>query len=290
VEPLRIGSLFSGYGGLDLAAHAVLNSRSAWFADIKPASATALRYHYPDVPNHGDITRITKDNVEPVDVLTFGWPCQPFSLAGKRLGADDPRALWPQVARLVEELRPRILFGENVTAVCRNGELRRVVDALTALGYVGSWRASCASNDGSPVLRDRLFFAAVDASADPVPAHCRTERGPDGPPQSRIPHSFVAVLGFWARKLGRPCPAPTEVGPTGGRLTVAFLEWCMGLPEGWVTGIPGLSRVDRLGLLGNGVAPLHAEAVYRELLPHLGIAVLPPTVKDSCDQHSSARR
>jgi DNA (cytosine-5)-methyltransferase 1 len=161
---IRVGSLFSGTGALDTAALAVLGERAriVWHADIKPAAAALLAARDPGVPNLGDIHGIDAHSPA-VDALTFGWPCQPHSSAGKRLGEADPRALWPEVARIIAALRPRHLFGENVARVASNGELARVVRALAQLGYLGTYRTLRASDIGAPHRRDRLFLYAVDA-------------------------------------------------------------------------------------------------------------------------------
>jgi DNA (cytosine-5)-methyltransferase 1 len=161
---IRVGSLFSGTGALDAAALHVLGdlARIVWHSDIKPAAVTLLAERHPGVPHLGDIHRIDA-GAPPVDALTFGWPCQPHSSAGKRLGEADPRALWPEVARIIAALRPRHLFGENVARVTSNGELRRVVRTLAQLGYVGTYRTLRASDVGAPHRRDRLFLYAVDA-------------------------------------------------------------------------------------------------------------------------------
>lgn len=163
---LTIGSWFTGYGGLDMAARIVLaylgfSSRVVWHSDIKPAAVALLAHRHPEVPNLGDIATLT--DVPPADVWTFGWPCQPHSSAGKRLGKDDHRALWPDVARLVALHRPAVLLGENVDRVASNGELARVVRSLAGLGYVGSWRCVRASDRGACHRRKRLFLGAVRA-------------------------------------------------------------------------------------------------------------------------------
>jgi DNA (cytosine-5)-methyltransferase 1 len=187
---IRVGSLFSGTGALDTAALAVLGERAriVWHADIKPAAAALLAARDPGVPNLGDIHGIDAHSPA-VDALTFGWPCQPHSSAGKRLGEADPRALWPEVARIIAALRPRHLFGENVARVASNGELARVVTALAQLGYLGTYRTLRASDVGAPHRRDRLFLYAVDADADAAPRL----------PETRVP-------------LGRGGPAATRLG------------------------------------------------------------------------------
>jgi len=81
---LRIGSLFSGYGGLDIAVQSVLGGEVAWVSDIEPASVQVLAAHHPGVPNLGDITAVDWATVPPIDILTGGYPCQPFSHAGQR--------------------------------------------------------------------------------------------------------------------------------------------------------------------------------------------------------------
>ena len=190
---MRAGSLFTGTAALDMAADAVFGPADlAWYSDVKPAAVALLAHRFPGVPNLGDLTAAfpvdrspdllgpdgrpldlmdparwlpVTAQVAPVDRLTFGWPCQPHSSAGKRLGEDDPRALLPNVVRAVAHLRPRILLGENVARVTTNGELRRAVRALAALGYVGAWRCLPASDVGAPHKRDRVALLAVRADA-----------------------------------------------------------------------------------------------------------------------------
>jgi DNA (cytosine-5)-methyltransferase 1 len=361
---LTIGSLFTGYSGLDLGVFGVLpGARLVWHSDIKPEACRLMEFRTPGLPNLGDIRRIDPSSVEPVDVFTFGWPCQPFSAAGKRLGEADPRALWPEVARLIAGLRPRYLFGENVARIASNGELGRVVLTLAHLGYVGTYRTLRASDIGAPHRRDRLALFAVrgDAAApDTLGAELRLEPGrggrPDGPgagvaghdgahgeagltllptPAARLGMSgnvtpevareraarrrngpnlddaiallptpeasdaiggrvaeqyggvresgakrsitlataiahrwgqYAPALARWERVLGRPAPEPTMTGTRGGQvLAPAFVEWMMGLPAGWVTEVPGLSRSQQLSLLGDGVVPQWATAAFTEL-------------------------
>lgn len=82
----RIGSLFSGYGGLDLAVEQVFGGRTVWFSDINEPVARVFTHHWPDAPNLGDITTIGWNSVEPIDVLCGGFPCQDVSTVGKRAG------------------------------------------------------------------------------------------------------------------------------------------------------------------------------------------------------------
>src|SRR5262245_46166209 len=108
---MRIGSLFSGTGALDMGAEMAFGPcEIAWHSDIKPAAARLLDYRFPGVPNLGDIREVNFGTVPKIDVLTAGWPCQPFSAAGLQLGGQDPRALWPEVLRAIDALRPRVFL------------------------------------------------------------------------------------------------------------------------------------------------------------------------------------
>ena len=117
----RVGSLFAGIGGFDLAAQWV-GWRTVWVSEIDPFASAVLAERFPGVPNHGDITRINFANVEPVDVLCGGFPCQDISTAGKGAGIDGERSgLWREYARAIGELRPRCVVVENVAALLGRG-------------------------------------------------------------------------------------------------------------------------------------------------------------------------
>ena len=104
---LTVGSLFAGIGGFDLAAR-WMGWRTAWVSEIDPFACQVLARHFPDAPNHGDITQIDFTTVEPVDVLVGGFPCQDISHAGAQAGIEGERSgLWFEYARAIRELRPR---------------------------------------------------------------------------------------------------------------------------------------------------------------------------------------
>lgn len=112
----RVGSLFSGYGGLDLAVEEVFDARTVWFSEINAPVARVFSHHWPDAPNLGDITTIDWNSVEPVDVLCGGFPCQDVSTVGKRAGlAPGTRSgLWAHMATAIETLQPEWVVIENV--------------------------------------------------------------------------------------------------------------------------------------------------------------------------------
>jgi len=113
---LRIGSLFSGYGGLDLAVEEVFDARTIWFSEINEPVARVFAHHWPDAPNLGDITAVDWNTVEPVDVLCGGFPCQDVSTVGKMAGlAPGTRSgLWAHMAAAIEVLQPEWVVIENV--------------------------------------------------------------------------------------------------------------------------------------------------------------------------------
>jgi len=162
---VRIGSLFSGAGALDMAVEAVFGATTAWHCEVDPAASKVLAAHWPSVPNLGDITTIGKhpkvgwDYVEPVDILCGGYPCQPFSAAGQRKGTADERHLWPYFAEAIRGLRPRFVVLENV-AGHRSMGFDSVLADLAAIGYDAQWCSLRASDVGAPHRRERLFVVA----------------------------------------------------------------------------------------------------------------------------------
>ena len=172
----RIGSLCTGYGGLDLAVELVLGGRLAWYAETDPHARTVLAHHWPGVPNLGDIRTVDWTRVEPVDILTAGFPCQDISNAGKRVGITGAHSsVWTAVADAVRALRPPHLFVENVAALLRRG-LDVVQADLATIGYDTRWLCLRASDIGAAHRRDRLFLLASRAepggraAADPADA------------------------------------------------------------------------------------------------------------------------
>ncbi len=200
----RIGSLFSGYGGLcELGVAPTIGGTVAWFVEHEPATAKEprpkngaakiLAHHWPDVPNLGDITQVDWTNVEPVDWLIGGFPCQDMSLAGKRGGLrpDTRSGLWAHFAYAISILRPSRVFIENVEGLrsadadsdlepcacsVRDRSGKPVVPAfgvvlgdLAALRFDAVWVSVRASDVGAPHERERVFILAQ-------PAHPEGER------------------------------------------------------------------------------------------------------------------
>lgn len=168
---IRLGSMCTGYGGLDLGVEAALGPVSLqWVADPDPGASRILAHRFPDVPNLGDIRTFPWESAAPVDVLTAGFPCQPVSMAGRRAGTSDERWLFDDICDAIGRMvtRPRLLVFENVRGLLtanRGHAMARVVHGLAALGYVGSWRTLRASTIGAPHRRERVFIVARLADA-----------------------------------------------------------------------------------------------------------------------------
>lgn len=161
---MKLGSLCSGAGGLDLAVEQVFGAETAWHCEIDDAASKVLAHRWPDVPNHRDLTTTDWSAVEPVDILTGGYPCQPFSHAGKRKGTDDERHIWPDVREAIRRLRPRYTFLENV-AGHRSLGFDRVLGDLAEDGLHVRWTSVRASDVGAPHRRERLFILVTPPDA-----------------------------------------------------------------------------------------------------------------------------
>lgn len=162
---LTVGSLFSGIGGLDLGLERA-GMHVIWQSEIDPYACRVLKKHWPEVPNHGDIKTINWGNIVPPDVICGGYPCQPFSTAGKRKGTDDPRHLWPWVREAISELRPRYAILENVRGHLSLGGLS-VIGELATLGYDCEWRIVSAASVGANHRRDRIIIVAYPNNTRP---------------------------------------------------------------------------------------------------------------------------
>lgn len=174
---IRVGSLCSGYGGLETAVQAVLGGLVAWHAEVDPAASLVLKRAEPGVPNHGDLKLLPTPDVEPVDLLAMGVPCQPASAAGRQLGESDPRWLWPDARRVIRALRPPAFLFENVEGLVtmRKGEVwRSILADMRADGYAVRWLVMGACVVGAPHHRHRLF--ALGAHVGPAtPAAVRLD-------------------------------------------------------------------------------------------------------------------
>jgi DNA (cytosine-5)-methyltransferase 1 len=165
---MRHGSLFSGIGGFDLASE-WMGWENVFHCECNPFGQKVLKHYWPNSISYNDITK-TDFSIHrgAIDILTGGFPCQPYSAAGKRLGKEDERHLWPEMLRAIREIQPRWIVGENVLGLVNwNGGMvfEEVQTDLEAEGYEVQPYVLPAAAVGAAHRRDRVWFVAYSTSA-----------------------------------------------------------------------------------------------------------------------------
>ena len=156
--------LFSGIGGFSLGLEATGYFETVAFCDFDPYCQKVLRKHWPWVTIYDDVKELNSERLSAnghteVDIITGGYPCQPFSIAGRQKGEQDPRHVWPEMFRLVKELRPTWVIGENVSGHIKLG-LDTVLENLESEGYSARAFSISASSIGSNHQRERVWIIA----------------------------------------------------------------------------------------------------------------------------------
>jgi DNA (cytosine-5)-methyltransferase 1 len=268
---VKVGGLFSGIGGIELGLERA-GMQIVWHCEADEFCQHVLAERWPGHPVYPDVRELRAVDVEPVDVLCGGFPCQDISQAGRGAGIDGARSgLWSEYARLVGELRPRYVVVENVAALLARG-LERVLGDLAALGYDAEWDCVPAAAFGAPHLRDRVWLVAYPAGGG------GQWRGPGpGAPEGGRALGVPARSGQGAAEadprragddaLRRRHGAQDEPVRPGRDGTVDVSGWLVEPDVGRVAhGVP--ARVDRLRSLGNAVVPQIPEWLGRRILDH----------------------
>ena len=276
--PLTHFSLFSGIGGLDLAAEWA-GFQTVGQVEKGDYANKILGKHWPNVPRWEDIKDVTIHTVREAGiehaptVLSGGFPCQPFSCAGQRRGAEDDRYLWPEMLRVVQELRPAWVIGENVAGII-NMALDDVCSDLESAGYSCRAFVVPAAGVGAPHMRDRVFVVAhsgSDASRQATTPPCSIREDPESrsdalcgdlrqpPGEANTDLADTNLLhGAQCRQAGR-VGGIAEPSPWDGRL-----QWATEPRVGRVvTRVP--FRVDRLRCLGNAVVPQQVYPIFEAI-------------------------
>lgn len=247
-RPLRVLSLFSGIGGLDLGLERA-GMQVVCHSETDPYACLVLAKHWPGVYNVGDIVladfqdEALCDHIGSIDVIAGGFPCQDISKAGKRAGIEEgvKSGLWREFARAIREIRPKYVIVENAADLVIRG-LGTVLSDLAACGYDTEWRRVSAAEFGAPHDRRRTFIVAY----------------PHG-------HPLRLTEGPWPE---RPRAAQLEhTSSDGTARAVGSSAWGF-VPDlgGVVHGLP--DWVDRLRGLGNAVVPAVAEHIGRIVVEH----------------------
>ena len=260
-EALTHLDLFSGIGGFTIAAQWA-GLRTIAFAEIEPFCCAVLKKHWPDIPNLGDVHGITKESIrEPVFLVTAGVPCQPASCAGKRRGKADDRWLWPELFRVVADVRPHWCLCENPLGIRTMG-LDDLLAELEAMDYEVAPPMvipACAVN--APHRRDRVWIVA----------HARREHGREGWPESESDKPRTDIQPERCSKDVADSTSPRldpqsehEEGSATGYFNL-FAEFPTQPPLcGRDDGVPG--RVHALRALGNAIVPQVAYEIIRAII------------------------
>jgi len=254
VGKLRYGSLFSGIGGFDLGFDRA-GMGCAWQCEIDPKASLVLAKHWPNVARYEDVRTIGKHNLEPVDVICGGFPCQDVSLAGNRAGLEGERStLWSEFARIVCELKPGWVVVENVRGLLSSDNGRffgNILRDLAECGYDAEWQVLRASDFGAPHRRERVFIVA-----NPNGIGRRTgvfAHGENDIYKDEIWDASKNIRSWheWERWLNEVCQA--------GYGEINSSDFC-GMDD-------GISEdMDRLHQLGNAVVPQIAEWIGRRIV------------------------
>lgn len=297
-------SLFSGIGGLDLAAEWA-GFETVLFCERDPYCQKVLRKHWPDVPIIEDIREVKSESVrEPVDVISGGFPCQPFSNAGKRRGTADDRFLWPEMLRVISEIKPRFVVAENVPGLLSIDAglvFERVLSEMESIGYEVLPLHYPAAGVGAPHKRDRVFIIAhVDDSEGRGCGFLHPENigqasgnvnalGDASKICADVPDALLLNDDLGGHGAGEICGERSGQADISGRENVADTDTARlerKVSTGSRPGKSGLlakcdwwdiepdvgrvahgvpSRVDRLRALGNSVVPQQAYPIFKAI-------------------------
>lgn len=296
-------SLFSGIGGLDLAAE-WSGFRTVGQCEWADYPTKVLEKHWPDVPRWRDIRTLTKESFydrtgkRTVDIVSGGFPCQPFSVAGKHRGSEDDRYLWPEMLRVISELRPRWVVGENVAGIV-NMALDTVLSDLESQGYAVQAFVIPACGVDAPHKRERVAIVAhsnnerLQGRERESVSECSRERvaresstyvadADNGGGTVRRHGEFPAVeetAGGWRNNRGRTAEyvagerRTAQPGLGGG--SDGFSRWMDSVRYRWAdrswefeiprTAVGIKDRVNRLKCLGNAVVPQQFYPIFRAI-------------------------
>lgn len=238
---MKVGSLFSGIGGIDLGLERA-GFKIKWQCEQDPWCRRLLTQHWPEIPKYEDVQTLDAATVEPVDLLAGGFPCQDLSIAGKRAGikAGTRSGLWLEFARLIRTLRPRYVLVENVSGLLVNHALGRVLGDLAECGYDAEWQVLSAAAFGTPHYRKRVWIVAYPTSA-------RFQGGFAFREAPKIPtHGNANQESPWSSRRGHMAS------------DAALVRVPHGIPH----------RMDRIKGLGNAVVPQIVTWVGERIIEH----------------------
>jgi len=265
--------LFSGIGGFSLGLEATGGFETKAFCDIEKYPRQVLQKHWPHVKQYEDIKelnyeRLKADGIDSIDIITGGYPCQPFSIAGRQKGEQDPRHLWPEYFRLVKELRPTWVIGENVSGHIKLG-LDTVIEDLESEDYSVRPFSISASSIGANHQRERIWILAHSRRSQWPRAELRGENENETRQENANQFerssstSEVDVANTNDERLQRQWQSRNQFTPRFNPSRESSEEGQGTVGQGWWESEPNMGRVahgipkrvDRLKSLGNSLVP-----------------------------------
>ena len=265
--------LFSGIGGFSLGLEATGGFETKAFCDIEKYPRQVLQKHWPHVKQYEDIKelnyeRLKADGIDSIDIITGGCPCQPFSIAGRQKGEQDPRHLWPEYFRLVKELRPTWVIGENVSGHIKLG-LDTVIEDLESEDYAVRPFSISASSIGANHQRERIWILAHSRRSQWPRAEQRGENENETRKENANQFerssstSEVDVANTNDERLQRQWQSRNQFTPRFNSSRESSEEGQRTMGQGWWESEPNMGRVahgipkrvDRLKSLGNSLVP-----------------------------------
>ena len=265
--------LFSGIGGFSLGLEATGGFETKAFCDIEKYPRQVLQKHWPHVKQYEDIKelnyeRLKADGIDSIDIITGGYPCQPFSIAGRQKGEQDSRHLWPEYFRLVKELRPTWVIGENVSGHIKLG-LDTVIEDLESEDYSVRPFSISASSIGANHQRERIWILAHSRRSQWPRAELRGENENETRQENANQFerssstSEVDVANTNDERLQRQWQSRNQFTPRFNSSRESSEEGQRTMGQGWWESEPNMGRVahgvpkrvDRLKSLGNSLIP-----------------------------------
>jgi DNA (cytosine-5)-methyltransferase 1 len=230
-EKVNVGSLFAGIGGFELGLERA-GFKIEWQVEIDHYCRAVLERHFPKARRFEDVRAVGAANLDPVDVICGGFPCQDLSNAGKGAGIDGARSgLWSEFARIVRELRPRYVLVENVPALLTGKGKRwdrapigRVLGDLAQMGYDAEWARLSAREFGAPHLRQRVWIVAYPREGADATGDRRRTRRSRRPARIRPDRQGLSPSGMAYPPRRAEAPATPPGGCRGARASGAVAD------------------------------------------------------------------
>ena len=268
---MKVFSMFSGIGGFEFGLQQSSFKHSLiGYSEIDKYAIEVFERHFPGVKNYGDATKINTGELPDFDLLVGGFPCQAFSVAGKRRGFNDTRGtLFFDIARICSEKRPRYLVLENVKGLLSHDKgktFQTILGVLSSLGYRIEWQVLNSKNFGVPQNRERVFIVGHPGNRSPRKIFPLTGANPESSLITGEDISYALDANYYkgTNTLSKSRRQLHMDQSRIRRLTPTECERLQGFPDGWTK---GLSDTQRYKTLGNAVTTTVVKEIFNKLQP-----------------------